>query len=83
MLYLSTVHTDLQDVFLEVIKHIDCTILCGHRDEEEQNNAFHEGKSKLKYPQSDHNKAPSLALDGAPYPIDWRNTKRFYYFAGI
>jgi peptidoglycan L-alanyl-D-glutamate endopeptidase CwlK len=23
------------------------------------------------------------AVDLAPYPIDWKNTKRFYHFAGI
>ena len=80
---LNTCHPDLQKIFNEVIKHFDCTILCGHRNEEEQNIAYKAGVSKLKYPKSKHNKTPSLAVDVAPYPIDWGNRRRFYYFAGI
>lgn len=48
----------------------------------EQNAAFRSGKSKLEYPKSKHNKAPSMAVDVAPYPIDWYDEKRFHYFAG-
>jgi peptidoglycan L-alanyl-D-glutamate endopeptidase CwlK len=25
----------------------------------------------------------SMAIDAVPYPIAWKNTKRFYFFAGI
>lgn len=55
----------------------DITIICGHRNKEEQNNAFAEGKSKLKWPESKHNKNPSLAVDIAPYPIDWNDIDKF------
>jgi peptidoglycan L-alanyl-D-glutamate endopeptidase CwlK len=33
---LSTCHPDLQKLFNEVIKHYDCTILEGHRSDEDQ-----------------------------------------------
>ena len=34
------------------------------------------------YKKSDHNYEPSRAIDAIPYPIDWKDTKRMYYFAG-
>lgn len=80
---LATCHPDLQKVFNEVIKHFDCTVMCGHRSEEEQNEAYRTGRSKLQYPQSKHNGSPSRAIDVAPYPIDWNDTDRFYFFAGL
>ena len=42
-------------------------IVCGHRNKEDQNKAFAEGKSKLKWPKGKHNKLPSQAVDAAPY----------------
>lgn len=70
-------------VFAEVIKHFDCTILQGHRSEEEQNEYFRTGKSKLEFPNSKHNSIPSRAVDVAPYPIDWNDRERFTLFAGM
>jgi peptidoglycan L-alanyl-D-glutamate endopeptidase CwlK len=67
----------LQKIMLEAINHMDLTILCGHRGEDDQNRAFRNGKSKLKYPKSKHNKKPSMAVDVAPYPISWTNIERF------
>jgi len=46
---------------------MDVTIVCGYRGEEEQNKAYTEKKSGLKFPQSKHNHAPSSAVDIAPY----------------
>lgn len=80
---LATCDADLQDLFDEVILHVDCAILEGEREEAAQNEAFRTGRSTKKYPMGKHNKRPSQAVDAAPYPIDWKNTKRFYYFAGI
>ncbi len=37
---LSSCHPDLQKLFNEVIKHYDCTILEGHRSNEDQLKAF-------------------------------------------
>ena len=74
---LSQAHPDLQILFHEVIKHMDISVICGYRGEKEQNEAFRNGNSMLKYPNSKHNKLPSLAVDAVPYPIDWNNIGRF------
>lgn len=79
---LSTCHKDLRMIFNAVIPHFDNSILCGHRDEAAQMEAYNSGKSQLKWPQSKHNKKPSMAVDVAPYPIDWQDRERFQYFAG-
>lgn len=55
----------------------DITVICGYRGEQEQNDAFARGASTLKWPNSKHNHLPSLAVDLAPYPVDWKDTKRF------
>lgn len=80
---LGQCHVDLQIIFKEVIKHYDCSILCGHRGKKEQDKAYKEGKSKLVFPKSKHNLTPSLAIDVVPYPIEWNDLKRFYYFGGF
>lgn len=80
---LRTCHPDLQRLMYAVIEDYDFSVLCGHRTEKEQNKAYKEGKSKLRYPASHHNKLPSLAVDIAPYPIDWDNIERFKALAAI
>tara|TARA_R100001594_G_scaffold29316_2_gene54810 strand:- start:996 stop:1397 length:402 start_codon:yes stop_codon:yes gene_type:complete len=80
---LETCHEDLQQVFYQVIKHFDCSVLEGHRGEELQNKYFNEGKSKVKFPKGKHNANPSNAVDVVPWPIDWDDTDRMYYFAGF
>lgn len=80
---LGSCHLDLQALFHEVIKHIDCTVIEGHRNKEAQDRAVEEGKSQLLFPLSNHNKLPALAVDVVPYPIDWNNRERFCYFAGF
>ena len=79
---LKTCHPDLQRLFNEVIKQRDCTVIQGWRSNEEQEEYYRTGKSKLRAGQSKHNKNPSLAIDVAPYPIDWNNYRRFYHFGG-
>lgn len=79
---LSTCHIDLQTLFYEVVKNFDCTVLEGHRGQADQDKAYADGKSKLKWPNGNHNANPSNAVDVSPYPINWNDTKRFYYFAG-
>ena len=56
---------------------MDFTVICGERDKVAQDEAYGKGASKLKYPKSKHNRKPSLAVDIAPYPIDWNNHARF------
>ena len=80
---LETCHEDLQQVFYQVIKHFDCSILEGNRGEELQNKYFDEGKSKVKFPKGRHNANPSKAVDVVPWPVDWDDTDRMYYFAGF
>ncbi len=79
---LSSCHVKIQQLFKEVVKDFDCTILCGTRYEEEQEKAFLEGRSKAHFPNSKHNHNPSYAVDVAPYPIDWSDIRRFYFFGG-
>lgn len=74
---LATCHPDLQAVCNELIKYYDFSVLEGHRGEQAQNAAYRKGTSQVKYPHSAHNKTPSLAVDIAPYPIDWDNVSRF------
>jgi len=80
---LDTCDPRLQEIANEAIKIVDHSILCGHRTEEEQDDAYHKGLSKLQFPESEHNSNPSKALDAAPYPIDWNDIPRFTHLVGI
>lgn len=85
---LSEAHLDLQTLFNEVIKYYDCSIIEGHRGEEEQNEAYYAGRSDKKYPDSKHNKIPSLAVDAVPWfknapHIRWEDKAKFYEFNGF
>lgn len=79
---LNECHIDLQVLFRNVIEHFDCAVIEGHRPQVDQNKAFHAGKSQLKWPESKHNKTPSMAADVMPYPINWQDTRRICLFAG-
>jgi len=80
---LLTTDVKLQQLFNEVIKHVDCTVLEGHRNQERQDQLFRQGKTKAKYPKSKHNSYPSKAIDVVPYPIDWNDKQRFEVFASF
>jgi len=80
---LSTCDQRLQDVFNEVIKHVDCSILEGHRSKERQNKLYDEKRTKVKYPNGRHNSSPSKAVDVTPYPVDWEDRERQTLFAGF
>lgn len=80
---LVTCDKRLQKLFNEVIKHFDCSVIEGHRGEQEQNSAFHSGRSMVKFPGSKHNSVPSMAADVLPYKIDWKDTDRIYMFVGF
>lgn len=79
---LATCHPELQAVFNTVIHTFDCRVLDGSRSEAEQEEAYRTRRSKLRFPFSKHNTSPSLAVDVGPYPIDWNDIERHYYFAG-
>ena len=80
---LSTCDDKLQKVFNEVIKHVDCSVLEGHRSKDRQNKLYEEGKTKVKYPNGRHNRQPSSAVDVTPYPVDWKDRERHTLFAGF
>jgi len=79
---LNTCDECLQAICHAVIPYYDFTVLCGHRNLHQQTAAFVAGRSKVEWPNSKHNSQPSLAVDIAPWPIDWDDLGRFYYLAG-
>lgn len=74
---LKTCHPDLQRVVELAATRMPLFVLCGYRGRNEQNKAFEEGKSKLRFPRSMHNKKPSMAVDISPSPLDWLNHDAF------
>lgn len=84
---LETCDPRIVEIFEEVVKHIDCTVLEGRRDKETQDELFRQGKSKLQWPDSKHNVTNpddlSKAIDAVPYPVDWNDWNRFYHFCGF
>ena len=82
---LMTCHVDIQLVFRKAIEVIDFSVLCGFRNEEEQNKLFNSEppRTHLKYPDSNHNAFPSDAIDVVPFPIDWGNISRFFQLNGV
>jgi hypothetical protein len=79
---LSQCHGDIQKVFDKVIEVFDNTVITGYRNKEEQEAHYRAGRSQLRYPNSKHNTKPCIAIDAAPYPIDWHDRERFCLFAG-
>lgn len=85
---ISQLEPQLQAILHDLIKVMDVTIVWAYRGELEQNIAYDAGKSKLKFPESKHNRMPARAVDVAPYSAelrgpDWKDTQRFYYMDGI
>lgn len=79
---LGTCHPTLQEFVERVVHGIDqgdlaefnvkdVTVLCGYRGKAEQDKAYAMGNSKKQWPDSKHNATPALAVDIAPFPIDW------------
>lgn len=60
----------------------DHSVLCGHRNEHDQNLMYRLGRSKLQWPHGKHNKFLSEAIDVSPYPYDPDDWNRICYFAG-
>jgi peptidoglycan L-alanyl-D-glutamate endopeptidase CwlK len=53
----------------------DVSLTSGYRDRVEQNGLFENNLSTLRYPDSKHNRSPSLAVDLQPYPYPRRDVK--------
>ena len=78
---LATCRPELVDLFLEVIKERDCTIICGFRNEKDQLIAYKAGRSHVQFPNSRHNQHPSRAVDVMSYPINWSDRLGQHEFA--
>ncbi|MEK0324566.1 MAG: hypothetical protein QQN63_02585 [Nitrosopumilus sp.] len=65
---LHTCHGDLQRIANQALSLgiMDISVICGHRTEKEQD-ALYPKFTSVKWPDSNHNPLPSLAIDLAPY----------------
>ena len=72
-------------MFSEVLLHIDHRIQKGHRGQAEQDRAYRDGFSKVRWPFGNHNRLPSTALDATPWPWDYQkpDLKKLNYFAAF
>ena len=80
---LKGVDSRLVNVLNELIKVMDVTIIEGVRSAETQNKYFKDGKSKLDGINKKSNHQLGKAVDLAPYPINWKESNRFYYMGGM
>lgn len=80
---LATCDERLQKIATIALEVIDFMVLEGHRNQDSQDKAFKTGRSELAWPESKHNKLPSLAMDCVPFPIDWHDYNRFHLLAGV
>ena len=94
--HLFTCDEKLQDLFHEVIKHVDCSIISGRRTAGEQQLLYAQGRTMpgriITYCDGIHIKSnhqavtpngKGRAVDAVPYPIDWEDLDRFYHFTGF
>lgn len=73
------VDSRLIDVLNEAIKLMDISVLEGLRSKERQLILYKAGDTKVKH--SKH--MDGMAVDVAPYPIDWEDRERFHYMGGM
>ena len=85
---LATVDPRLADVCHGALGAVpfDLTVTCGRRSRKDQEKAVREGRSKVHWPKGNHNTRSddelARAVDIHPYPIDWKDTRRYYILAG-
>lgn len=87
MTQLVTCHEDIYNICHKVIGYIDFSVMEGSRTTERQTQLFQAGASKLDgiTQRSKHQvigNGLSLAVDIAPYPVDWGDARRFFHLAG-
>lgn len=81
---LAECRPELVKLFTRVNEIVPCEIIEGKRDKDEQDALFDKKLTKVKWPNSKHNKEPlSWAADVCPLPIDWNNKEKFILFAGV
>jgi len=66
-------------VLEEVVKFFDITVIEGKRSQDRQDELVKQGKSKTKFGKH----VKGLAVDIAPYPIDWNARDDFHYLGGF
>jgi len=80
------------NVVMAVETRFPIKVLCGHRTQTEQDEAFNAvpKRSQTPWPQSKHNSLPSLAVDIVPLEhvggkefIDWNDRERMTLLAGF
>ncbi len=85
---LATCHPKLQRLVEETMRRLDrrrtfdFSVKCGHRGQAAQEQAVRDGASTKHYPDSLHNRLPSVAVDLAPYPTDYGDPAAFARLAG-
>jgi len=88
---LQTCTPRMQTLMREAIRRaprwLDWAVLCGWRNEADQNEAFRTGRSKKRWPDGDHNVYPSRAVDIRPVQRfvakDWNDVARFARTVGF
>ena len=83
---LKTCHPDIVRVLELAITRIDFAVICGHRNKEEQDLAVFNKTTKLAWPNSKHNKMPSLAVDIIPFPFHaamWKQREPWQRIADV
>jgi len=76
---LKGVDPDLVRVLENVVKYFDITVIEGLRSQERQNELLAQGKTRTKFGKH----VQGLAVDIAPYPIDWNARDDFHYLGGF
>ncbi len=74
---LAGAHPDIQRVMNAARVKVAFTILDSQRGRAAQELAFKQGHSKAHFGQSAHNWSPAIAVDIAPSPLNWGDTKSF------
>ncbi len=76
----------LQESIRRVPSWLDFAVICGHRNQADQDAAFKAGRSKKRWPDGEHNRSPSWAADVRPAsPVtaaDWGDRLRFARLMG-
>ena len=85
---LARVHPDLVKLCNKVLELeiFDFGITCGYRGQDAQNQLYFEGRSRVKWPDSKHNKDPSEAIDFVLYingEVNWDDTNAWYMAIGV
>ncbi|MCP4651248.1 MAG: M15 family metallopeptidase [PVC group bacterium] len=75
----------LANMAIAATSHIDFGVVTGYRCKNDQNYAYYKNKSKVKFPNSKHNKTPSEAIDVLAYKNrkPTYDMKYYIYLAGL